>query len=247
MSELKKLEKKVRDSLEERLSKSEYEYYKKKAEVDLIKWVVAILKPLGQRKITFKEAIKSIKQELEIRFKTPSTDSIFTVEDELIKKEVIYLKVLKIMREYFKQMIFDADEKERKITLDKTYPDYFEEIFNKINIELYNHLERKKWVGVFHSQDHYEAFLHVLKSFLIEEHNKTLFMGFYREYGGNKVLMRCNEKNWREWVNEHYLIKGEDSSKRWNECPQHHYTRKQIRQSQKTYKDPTIFKEPAAR
>jgi len=108
-------------------------------------------------------------------------------------------------------------------------------------------IDRYKWSGVFHSQDHYEAFLHVLKSFLVEEHNKTLFVGFFREYGGNKVLMRCNEKKWREWVNEHYLIKGEDSSKRWNECPQHHYTRKQIRQSQKTYKDPNIFKQPHTR
>lgn len=108
-------------------------------------------------------------------------------------------------------------------------------------------IDRYKWSGVFHSQDHYEAFLHVLKSFLTEEHNKTLFMGFFREYGGNKVLMRCNEKKWREWVNEHYLIKGEDSSKRWNECPQYHYTRKQIRQYQKTCKDPNIFKEPSAR
>ena len=108
-------------------------------------------------------------------------------------------------------------------------------------------IERFNWVGIFHSQEHYEAFKHILESFLIEEHNKTLFMGFYREYGGNKVLMRCNEKNWREWVNEHYLIKGEDSSKRWNECPKHHYTRKQVRQYQKTYKDPNIFKQPHAK
>ena len=123
-------------------------------------------------------------------------------------------------------------------------------MFHKINAELEKLEEDKEtrpWVGVFHSQEHYEAFKHVLKSFLVEEHNKTLFVGFYREYGGNKVLMRCNEKKWREWVNEHYLIKGEDSSKRWNECSKHHYTRKQIRQYQKTYKDPTIFKEPAAR
>ena len=33
-------------------------------------------------------------------------------------------------------------------------------------------------------------------------------------------------------------------TKRWNECPEHHYIRKQIRQYQKTYKDPNTFKQP---
>ena len=103
-------------------------------------------------------------------------------------------------------------------------------------------IEKYNWVSVFHSQEHYEAFLYVLEAFLIEEHNKTLFIGFFREYGGNKILMRCNETKWRKWVNEHYLIKGEDSSKRWKDCPQHHEVRTRIRRHQKTYKDSNIFK-----
>lgn len=202
MRDLKKLEKKVRDSLKDKLSKSELEYYTKKAEDDLLKWVVAIVKPLGQRKITFKEAIKSIKQELEIRFETPSTDSIFTVEDELIKKEVIYLKVLKIMREYFKQMIFDADEKERKITLDKTYPDYFEEIFNKINIELYNHLERAKWIGIFYGEKEYEAFTYIVNE-LPRDNKKVLFKILWNMY--NKILISCVGSEFDKWVYKEYF------------------------------------------
>ena len=108
-------------------------------------------------------------------------------------------------------------------------------------------IKRYNWVGVFHSEDHYEAFLHVLESFLIEEHNKVLFMGFWGEYGGEKILMRCNETKWRDWVIMNYLPNEKDSSKRWKHCEETHYTRRQMRLYEKTYKEPNIFKQPHAR
>ena len=215
----------------------------------------SIFKQLNRKKMSPDEMLKSIKYEFYSSY-----------PDEFEDKGKMYKWVLEHFREFFEKILYQKDEISTinneiivKDGKELTYGEIDElfgrgffngEIFHKINAELEKleeDLETRPWVGVFHSQEHYEAFKHVLKSFLIEEHNKTLFVGFFREYGGNKILMRCNEKKWREWVNEHYLIKGEDSSKRWNECPQHHYTRKQIRQSQKTYKDPNIFKQPHAR
>jgi len=209
------------------LPKEEKEGYR----IFLSKYIRSIIFSLSRGGITFEEAIKSIKI------------------DVLENRETIigYLVVLQSLKTFFNKIAFEIPEESIKKIESQTKKGFQEDLYHKINIEINRVKAEEKWRGVFWSEEHYDAFLHVLKSFLVEEHNKTLFVGFYREYGGNKVLMRCNEKKWREWVNEHYLIKGEDSSKRWNECPQHHYTRKQIRQSQKTYKDPNIFKQPHAR
>ena len=196
---------------------------------NLDNFIVSICDQLFDKTITIDEAFASIKYE-------------FTVAKPV---ENLYGMVLEIFKNLYEHLIIKASEEIKEIS--KLIDHNHDEFYHKLNVELMKLSKQDKCRGVFWSEPHYEAFLHVLKSFLIEEHNKTLFMGFFREYGGNKVLMRCNEKKWREWVNEHYLIKGEDSSKRWNECPQHHYTRKQIRQSQKTYKDPNIFKQPHAR
>lgn len=193
----------------------------------LEKYIASHFKQLADKSMTIDDVIKAMRYEIRDRLNSVKA----------------YKFGLVAMHKLFKSLVDNAEiqEKAKKLNINH------EEIWHKLSAELMTLIENNKWVGVFHSQEHYEAFKHVLKSFLVEEHNKTLFMGFYREYGGKKVLMRCNERKWREWVNEHYLIKGEDSSKRWNECPKNHYTRMQIRQRQKTYKDPTIFKEPAAR
>jgi hypothetical protein len=106
---------------------------------------------------------------------------------------------------------------------------------------------RYNWVGIFHTQHHYEAFLYILDSFHIEEHNKVLFMGFWGQYGGEKILMRCNETKWRDWVIKNYLPNEKDSSKRWKHCEEIHHSRRQMRRYEKTFKDPNIFKQPYAR
>ena len=106
---------------------------------------------------------------------------------------------------------------------------------------------RYNWVGIFHTQHHYEAFLYILDSFHIEEYNKVLFMGFWGQYGGEKILMRCNETKWRDWVIKNYLPNEKDSSKRWKHCEEIHHTRRQMRRYEKTFKDPNIFKQPYAR
>ena len=229
----------------------------KQLEKKLKTYMKSIFTELNKKRMSPDEMLKSIRYEFYTR-----------IPDFIPSKGKNYKWILKSFRGFFKKTMDQKDEIaiiNNELTVEdedgknltegelgeRSGRGFFNgEMFHKINAELEKleeYKETRPWVGVFHSQPHYEAFLHVLKSFLIEEHNKTLFMGFFREYGGNKVLMRCNEKKWREWVNEHYLIKGEDSSKRWNECPKHHHTRMQIRQSQKTYKNPNIFKEPAAR
>ena len=206
------------------------DYRRRENKKFLDSYVMSIVHQLVMKTITVDEALSSIKYKFTV---------ITPVEDGG------YRFILTMLRELYEQITLESTEDVKEAQ--RISKSNHEEFYHKLNIELLKLTEQEKWVGVFHSQDHYKAFKYVLESFHIEEHNKTLFIGFFREYGGNKVLIRCNETKWRKWVNEHYLIKGEDSSKRWNECPQHHYTRKQIRQYQKTYKDPNIFKQPYAR
>ncbi len=249
MSELKKIEKEVLDYFGENFSIAEFEGLRKASEERFIKYLVTVLVPLGFKKITFEQALKSIKQEIEIMFETPSKIPNITAEDELVQKDAIYLKSLRVLREYFKQMIFDADEEERMDTLNKTYPDYFEEIFTKINIELHNYSERKKWVKVFHSKEHFDAFEYILSSFAIEEHSKKLFSGFWYEFGGNQILMRCTAKTYTEWVYQHYLPHEEKKSENLtrSHCDSNHQFRRQIRRYKATHKDENIFKPTYAR
>ena len=108
-------------------------------------------------------------------------------------------------------------------------------------------IERYKWIGIFHTNHHYKAFRYVLDSFDVEEYNKSLFMCFWSEFGGNKILMRCNETKWRKWVRDYYLKGEKDIASRWKREPEIHPVRRQIKRYTRTYHDPNIFKLPYAR
>ena len=110
----------------------------------------------------------------------------------------------------------------------------------------------KKWIGIFHSKEHFEAFEYILDSFYIEEHTKTLFSSLWLELGGDKaqkILMRCTCKKYTDWVFKHYLPNEEKKPISFVSVKvkdEHHY-RKQIRIKKKTYKNQDIFKSTVLR
>lgn len=194
-------------------------------------FVVSICDQLLNKKITIDEAFASIKFE-------------FTVAKPV---ENLYGMVLEVFKNLYGHLTVNATEEieENFKLVDHNH----EEFYHRLNIELMKLTDEKKWVGVFHSQEHYEAFKHILESFEIEEHSKTLFSGFWYEFGGNRKLIRCTAKKYTEWVYDHYLPNEEKKSENLtrSHCGYSHHYRVQMRRYKATYKDQDIFKEPAAR
>ena len=217
----------------------------------------SLLLELHKKRMSPDEMLKSIKYEF-----------FTSYPDEFEHKGKMYNYVLETFRGLFEKILYQKDEiaiinneiivKDGK---DLTYGEIEEllgrgflngEMFHKINTELEkleDNLEDKNWVGVFHSQEHYEAFKHILESFEIEEQSKTLFSGFWYEFGGNRKLIRCTAKKYTEWVYKHYLPNEEKKSENLtrSHCGYGHQFRIQIRRYKATYKDQSIFLAPHQR
>lgn len=119
----------------------------------------------------------------------------------------------------------------------------FKILNQEIKLRVKQELDDLKWIGVFHSRRHFEAFKYILSSFVIEEHSKKLFSGFWYEFGGNQKLIRCTAKTYTEWVYKHYLPHEEKKSENLtrSHCDYYHQLRRQIRQYKKTYKNQYLF------
>ena len=226
-------------------------------QLQLKTYLKTIFKELSSKRMSPDDMLKSIRYEFYTSY-----------PDNFEHKGKAYKRVLENFKRLFKKALFEKDELAiidgctiekdgkhlTKGELNELWGNSFfnGEMFHKINAELEKleeDLEDKKWIGIFHSKEHFDAFEYILSTFAIEEHSKKLFSGFWYEFGGNQILMRCTSKTYTEWVYKHYLPHEEKKSENLtrSHCDSNHQFRRQIRRHKATYKDENIFKSTYAR
>ena len=198
------------------------------------KYIMSFSKQLINKKMSIDEVIKALKYQLV----------------EKVGSQNAYKFTLERMQELYGKLVYEDDNE--KLEIRKKLGLNYDEVYHKLSAELMTLIEDDKWIGIFYSKEHFEAFEYILDSFYIEEHTKTLFSSLWLELGGDKaqkILMRCTCKKYTDWVFKHYLPNEEKKPISFVSVKvkdEHHY-RKQIRIKKKTYKDQDIFKSTVLR